>query len=1561
MIQKKKIPLSLRVTLPIVAALLVLGFSLLGSLFAGRTTHAATNSTINFQARLMTAPGAIAADGDYNVEFKIYNALSSSGSSQGSCSGDSACLWTETRTSGNRVRVANGYLTANLGSITAFPAINWDQELWISLNIGGKNVSAAWDGEMSPRLKLTAVPYAFRAGQLVTTNGSFSSTLGFVQPTANRTIQAPDESGTICLQNSASCGFVSGSAANYIQNQNSSDQTANFRISGTGRANTSLQAPLFDTATAVALNIGTTNATAINLNKDTTITGAITQSGGAISMTGNAASQISTSSGSLSLQSATSLNLTVSGAQSINMNTGSAGVIVKPTTDNSNAFQVQNAGGGYVFNVDTASNTIGLGTLLVTTPSLFDGNIDTYFSGDLGIGTSTATVLNLGHTGSMVTVQGNSSSTIKATSGSFTTTVGFTAPTANRTISIPNESGTICLQSSTACGFAPTSGSANYIQNSTSVQSANFYVQAATSGSVGGVIRANAAGAGNILNLQNGAGTNVAVFGSAGAVSLQNSTNSTAAFQVSASSGAGGNSILRVDSTNERVAIGVISDPIGAKLSIATSSTVGFRVYQGGSGDAIQAGNGTADFLTIGSTGNTLLKPTTNSTTAFRIQNANASATVIVADTTNNRIAIGQATASYTLDVAGDVNSTTAIRVGGTLVCDSTGCTAKSGSGFYIHNQTTAQSSNMYVQAATSGSVAGIFQANASGSGDILQLKNGAGTNVSTVSSTGAAAFRNSTNSTAAFQIQNAAGGQLVNVDTSSNIITLNGNNAAALNTWQSTSSLSAASSFGAMTVANGYAYIFGGYGSNYTTTVQYAKINPNGTVGTWSTTTALPEARGYVAAATANGYVYITGGTNGTSNVNTIYVGKVSADGTIPEWQESSVTLPASMNAHAITISGSYLYVLGGNTGSPVSTTYYSLINGDGSLNGFQSGTALPVALANAQAVVSNGYIYFVGGYNGTSAVSTVYYSPLNTTTGAIGSWTSTSAMLSGHNNYGLTISNGYMYAFKTGAASYAAINTNGTLGTWTADTNTIPVNYNGIMAATYNGYHYVFGGYTGSVGTSGVYYTSGSRTYIAGTLDLVGLTLQGSGNGDDSGNKGSAAGSLIAGNTNIVGTLQVQGQSNFAQNVSMLGSLTVGNDTDNDDALITVTSRRYAGIHLLSDTGNQSGEIGGPYILYSQDAWGTRSISGMVQVAGESPQGDTYTDTLANGFLLGIYNNFALQFGTNSSVKMTILGSGNVCIATTSCTKKLGVSGTIGASSTITANTTPDLAETIPAAADVEAADVVMADPNNTERVIKSDRAYNTAAVGVISDGTSSFMINSYGGSADAPLTGKPLVLVGRVPVKVTNEGGAIRPGDPLTSASKRGYAMKATRSGPTIGTALGSFNAAEGTVLVLVNLGYYDTDIQGGGSADFHNINATGTTSVERLVVSGNAYVQGSMEVGSLTTNGHIITKGTVPVVSLYAGSGTNATASIVGNDVAGRVSVAAGKGATGEYLLRITFNSAYEQVPRVLLTPVGKYSALVQPYVDQLNGGGFTLGVAGVPEQGREYQFNYQVMQ
>ncbi|MFZ4662757.1 MAG: hypothetical protein ACOYNY_37475 [Caldilineaceae bacterium] len=130
-------------------------------------------------------------------------------------------------------------------------------------------------------------------------------------------------------------------------------------------------------------------------------------------------------------------------------------------------------------------------------------------------------------------------------------------------------------------------------------------------------------------------------------------------------------------------------------------------------------------------------------------------------------------------------------------------------------------------------------------------------------------------------------------------------------------------------------------------------------------------------------------------------------------------------------------------------------------------------------------------------------------------------------------------------------------------------------------------------------------------------------------------------------------------------------------------------------------------------------------------------------------------------------------------------------------------DIAEHMPAATDVTAGDVVVIDPDNDERVIKSYQANDPTVAGVISTDPALLI-----GQADSP---SPLALAGRVPVKVSAENGPIRRGDLLTTAATPGHAMKATpvlingipfyTPGTIIGKAMGEIEAGVGIIIVLV----------------------------------------------------------------------------------------------------------------------------------------------------------------
>ena len=118
------------------------------------------------------------------------------------------------------------------------------------------------------------------------------------------------------------------------------------------------------------------------------------------------------------------------------------------------------------------------------------------------------------------------------------------------------------------------------------------------------------------------------------------------------------------------------------------------------------------------------------------------------------------------------------------------------------------------------------------------------------------------------------------------------------LGTWSTYgTSLPGTLSYSQAIVTNGYVYLLGGNnGSSIVSTVYYAPINSNGTLGTWSTGTSLPGALGYSQAIVTNGYVYLLGGYNGSSYTSTIYY--ISFNGGLNNYL-NNIYLPGSNSSY--------------------------------------------------------------------------------------------------------------------------------------------------------------------------------------------------------------------------------------------------------------------------------------------------------------------------------------------------------------------------------------------------------------------------------------------------------------------------------------------------------------------------------------------------------------------------------------------------------------------------------------------------------------------------------------
>ena len=154
--------------------------------FFAESANAQFNPEINYQGKLTNATGVSVPDGNYNMRFWLHS---------GTSTPTSSALWTEDRTGVNKVSVANGLFSVMLGSVSAFAGLDFNQVLYLGVEIGGVSAVPSWDGEMSPRKIIGAVPVAFVAERAL----SADSISGFSTSSFLRS----DDSGVLAATTSA--------------------------------------------------------------------------------------------------------------------------------------------------------------------------------------------------------------------------------------------------------------------------------------------------------------------------------------------------------------------------------------------------------------------------------------------------------------------------------------------------------------------------------------------------------------------------------------------------------------------------------------------------------------------------------------------------------------------------------------------------------------------------------------------------------------------------------------------------------------------------------------------------------------------------------------------------------------------------------------------------------------------------------------------------------------------------------------------------------------------------------------------------------------------------------------------------------------------------------------------------------------------------------------------------------------------------------------------------------------------------------------------------------------
>ena len=209
-----------------------------------------------------------------------------------------------------------------------------------------------------------------------------------------------------------------------------------------------------------------------------------------------------------------------------------------------------------------------------------------------------------------------------------------------------------------------------------------------------------------------------------------------------------------------------------------------------------------------------------------------------------------------------------------------------------------------------------------------------------------------------------------------------------------------------------------------------------------------------------------MVGGVNAAgTTISSVEYAPINSNGTLGSWSAATGSLGTAHKQSAAAAYNGYLYSLGGNTGS-LSTTVYYASAGSGDIASWSTTTVLPYAVRNASATTYNGYLYVAGGVDGSGNTAKVIYAPINSN-GTLGSWLYTSALpLSGATS--IVAANGHLYASGVDGASCsgntykAAIHANGLLSAFHQTTaastcgkgNGTPIYANGYLyLATGNG----------------------------------------------------------------------------------------------------------------------------------------------------------------------------------------------------------------------------------------------------------------------------------------------------------------------------------------------------------------------------------------------------------------------------------------------------------------------------------------------------------------------------
>ncbi|MDQ5944085.1 MAG: Bulb-type lectin protein [Patescibacteria group bacterium] len=464
------------------------------------------------------------------------------------------------------------------------------------------------------------------------------------------------------------------------------------------------------------------------------------------------------------------------------------------------------------------------------------------------------------------------------------------------------------------------------------------------SGTQNGLV-VNSAGTGNLLNLST-ASTSILI-SSTGQASFMNGVNSTTAFRIQDASS---NTLLQVNTAQNQVNIG--GGTLAAQLGVTTGGTqVGQIINNTGTANSLEIKKVSTNVFTVSDTGEVLVQPSANSSTALEIKNSSGANVLQVA--TGNSAA----------------NSTPSMTFNGSLIGDLASWTSNTNALPVEHNLSASVTLSGYTY------ILGGQQLGLPSSAVRYAVHRGDGS-LGAWSSTTSLPVSGDTAAAATYN-----GFIYAAVNGASNIYYARPNNNGSISSWTTSSStlpFQAYAPHHSMIIHNGYLYLVA-MGAN-SRDIYYAKLGANGAPGAFTNiSNALPSASLYPAVVVSNGYLVVMGGANGVlvkSDVHTFAIN--SSDGSLGA-ATATTSLPGPRTAGAAQVINGNIYYAGGVSDvAPVPRTeiFYTRLQANGTVASWStSSTPLFESVYGAGSSSYNGYLYVFGGTKAGSATTDVNY----------------------------------------------------------------------------------------------------------------------------------------------------------------------------------------------------------------------------------------------------------------------------------------------------------------------------------------------------------------------------------------------------------------------------------------------------------------------------------------------------------------------------------------------------------------------------------------------------------